>query len=98
MNELLKSYHGKSNLLLQHNTTKEMMSQHGCVDFMGYGVFVYDVDGKKIFKSQGWGEGFQGYLLAFLEEETGIVVMMNQNLKHLLAQYQQWLLLFLSVN
>ena len=79
MNELLNSYNNKSNKLLTHKTTKEMMTSHGCVDFTGYGVFVFKERGKKVFCSQGWGEGFQSYMLGFLDDSDGIVVIMNQN-------------------
>ncbi|MBI9011871.1 MAG: beta-lactamase family protein [Clostridiales bacterium] len=77
--ELFKSYNNESDLLLKTETTKEMMSSKGCVDFTGYGVFVYEIRGRKVFHSQGWGEGFQSYMLGFLEDGDGIVVMMNQN-------------------
>lgn len=77
--ELLKSFNGESDLILKPKTTKEMMTSKGCVDFTGYGVFVYELRGQKVFFSQGWGEGFQSYILGFLDEGDGIVVMMNQN-------------------
>lgn len=79
MEELFRSYNNKSNKLLTHETSREMMIGHGCVDFTGYGVFVYEIRGKKVFHSQGWGEGFQSYMLGFLDDSDGIVVMMNQN-------------------
>jgi len=77
--ELLKSYNNESDLILKPETTREMMTSKGCVDFTGYGVFVYELRGKKVFYSQGWGDGFQSYILGFLEDGDGIVVMMNQN-------------------
>jgi len=77
--ELLRGYKQEENKLLKNETVKAMMTAHGCVDFTGYGVFVYKLRGKEVFYTQGWGEGFQSYMLGFLEDGEGIIVMMNQN-------------------
>lgn len=78
--ELFKSYNNlNGNKLLKFNSIKDMMTAHGCVDYAGYGVFVYKLRGKDVFYTQGWGEGFQSYTLGFLDDGDGITIMMNQN-------------------
>jgi CubicO group peptidase (beta-lactamase class C family) len=75
--DLLKSYNHKSGVLINKETAKLMFKSYGCVDFVGLGVFLGLVDGKPYFMSQGWGLGMQCQALAYLNEETGGVVMMN---------------------
>jgi CubicO group peptidase (beta-lactamase class C family) len=79
MIELLKTYNGKSEKILKKETVKEMMSPQGIEGDTGYGVFAYKLRGKDVFYTQGWGEGFQSYMLGFLETGDGIIVIMNQN-------------------
>lgn len=77
--ELLKGYREEKNKLLKCTTLEAMMTAHGCVDYAGYGVFVYKLRGKNVFYTQGWGVGFQSYMMGFLDDGDGIVIMMNQN-------------------
>lgn len=79
MIELLKTYNGKSEKILKKETVKEMMTPQGIEGDTGYGVFAYKLRGKDVFYTQGWGEGFQSYMLGFLETGDGIIVIMNQN-------------------
>jgi len=78
MKALFESYKGHSSDLLKHETTIAMFDQHGIND-SGYGFFSCDVRGKKVFFTQGWGEGYQSYIFSYPNEGDALIVMMNQN-------------------
>lgn len=79
MIDIFNSYNNKNDGLLKKETAKEMFTTNEICDFAGYGVFTYESRGKKVFHVQGWGKGFQSYMMGFLEDQDGVVIMMNQN-------------------
>ncbi|MCL2527485.1 MAG: beta-lactamase family protein [Defluviitaleaceae bacterium] len=76
--DLIKSYQGKSGLILNQEMARLMLTSYGCDSSQGLGVFLdKDKDGKPYFFSQGWGVGMQCKLRAYYEGESGVVVMTN---------------------
>jgi len=76
--DLIKSYQGKSGLILNQEMAQLMLTPYGCASDLGLGVFLdKDKDGKPYFFSQGWGVGMQCKLRAYYEGQSGVVVMTN---------------------
>ena len=75
--DIIKAYHGEGANVLNQTMARAMLTPHGCVNFMGLGVFLGDDDGAPYFFSQGWGVGMQCKLRAYHQGQSGVVVMTN---------------------
>lgn len=74
--EWMKAIKGESNLL-SSVSAKEMIAPQFEKEWMGLGVF-RDTHEKGIeVSSLGWGVGFQGMMVAYPYEESGLVIMTN---------------------
>ncbi|MCR8847526.1 beta-lactamase family protein [Rossellomorea sp. SC111] len=74
--ELMKAYKGESNQFSK-NSAKELVVPQFGKEWMGLGVFRDTHEKGLEVSSLGWGVGFQCMLVAFPNEEAGLVIMTN---------------------
>jgi CubicO group peptidase (beta-lactamase class C family) len=73
--EVLKSHHGKSNLVLSTEMTRQMLTPQ--VSWVGLGFPIIEMEGWTRFEHPGWNEGFHSYFAGFLGKGNGLVWMTN---------------------
>jgi len=77
---VIKAYHGADSAVLNQEMAKLMLTPFGCAGDVGLGVFLAtDEKGEPLFVSQGWGVGMQCKLRVYYENQSGVIVMTNQD-------------------
>jgi CubicO group peptidase (beta-lactamase class C family) len=74
--ELMNAIKGESNQF-STNSAKEMLTPQFGKEWMGLGVFRDTNEKGMEVSSLGWGVGFQSMVVAFPDEESGLVIMTN---------------------
>lgn len=78
--ELMNSLKGDSKIGISASGAKEMITQQGCKDWTGLGVFLDGSEQEIEISSLGWGTGFQCMMVAYPYLGTGLVIMTNTDI------------------
>lgn len=74
--ELQKSFHGKSNKIIDTELTRQMLSPQAAKNY-GMGVFLRDEFGERYFSHAGDNRGFFGGFASHLSDGNGAVILTN---------------------
>ncbi|MBN1579193.1 MAG: serine hydrolase [Anaerolineae bacterium] len=83
--EILKSYAGKSNVVLSAEMTRQMLTPPAG-GFYGLGFAIVEAGGRPRFEHFGWNEGYHSFMGGHVDHGQGVVWMANGENGELLGQ------------
>ena len=78
--ELFNSLKGRSTIGISSKAAREIITPSDMIGWAGLGVFLESFEDGVEISSLGWGVGFQCMIVAFPNQESGLIIMTNTDL------------------